>query len=313
MLKINYIRKDNNYKKDFLRDFTIAGISAAISKSVTYPIANFKHLAWTPSISSLAMVYDHPYLGLLNYATALPGKEGRKLIWSGYLKNVIIHTKIEGLNFAFKDRYKQIFKPQDENASCYRKLAGNSLAGGLAGATTLCLVHPLDLAGIRLEADGAGNYKGLSHCLTSILKSEGPVGLYRGFGISLLGSFVYRAAYFGLYDTGKNFLGTGLLANSVAAFAVATFSWSLAVPFDTVRRKMMWLSGTTGAEREYTGSIQALFSAFRSRKSLFEKIFKPPDFPFRRQGSFLMLILYDRLHTAYKNKESERGEGEPNK
>ena len=44
---------------------------------------------------------------------------------------------------------------------------------------------------------------GLSNCLTKIYKSDGMYGLYRGFNISVQGIIVYRAAYFGLFDTLK--------------------------------------------------------------------------------------------------------------
>lgn len=40
-------------------------------------------------------------------------------------------------------------------------------------------------------------------CLAKTVKSDGVVGLYRGLTISVLGIIPYRAAYFGLFDTGK--------------------------------------------------------------------------------------------------------------
>lgn len=38
------------------------------------------------------------------------------------------------------------------------------------------------------------------------MKSDGIYGLYRGFGISVVGIIAYRASYFGMFDTGKVFL-----------------------------------------------------------------------------------------------------------
>eukprot|EP00350_Pseudokeronopsis_sp_OXSARD2_P006064 CAMPEP_0170543080 /NCGR_PEP_ID=MMETSP0211-20121228/2314_1 /TAXON_ID=311385 /ORGANISM="Pseudokeronopsis sp., Strain OXSARD2" /LENGTH=102 /DNA_ID=CAMNT_0010846365 /DNA_START=320 /DNA_END=628 /DNA_ORIENTATION=- len=84
-------------------------------------------------------------------------------------------------------------------------------SGGAAGATSLMFVYPLDFARTRLAADvgkGDGNreFSGLVNCLTKILQKDGPYGLYRGFGISVVGIIFYRAAYFGMFDTGKVFL-----------------------------------------------------------------------------------------------------------
>ena len=43
----------------------------------------------------------------------------------------------------------------------------------------------------------------MGDCLGKIFKSDGFLGLYRGFGVSVLGIMVYRGVYFGTYDTAK--------------------------------------------------------------------------------------------------------------
>jgi len=83
-------------------------------------------------------------------------------------------------------------------------------SGGAAGATSLTFVYPLDFGRTRLAADvGQGKareFTGLVDCLTKVAKSDGVSGLYRGFGISVIGIIAYRAAYFGMFDTGKEFM-----------------------------------------------------------------------------------------------------------
>lgn len=87
---------------------------------------------------------------------------------------------------------------------------GNMLSGGAAGATSLMFVYPLDFARTRLAADvGKGTereFNGLVDCIQKIFKHDGPIGLYRGFGISVLGIIAYRASYFGMFDTGKVYM-----------------------------------------------------------------------------------------------------------
>lgn len=46
-------------------------------------------------------------------------------------------------------------------------------------------------------------FKGLGDCLVKITKSDGIKGLYQGFSVSVQGIIIYRAAYFGIYDTAK--------------------------------------------------------------------------------------------------------------
>ncbi|KAL6054191.1 hypothetical protein STEG23_037367 [Scotinomys teguina] len=121
-------------------------------------------------------------------------------------------SKTAALNFAFKDKYKQIvLGGVDKRIQFWRYFAGNMASGGAAGATSLCFVYPLDFARTRLAADvgkaGAEReLKGLAECLVKIYKSDGIRGLYQGFNVSVHGIIIYRAAYFGIYDTAKGML-----------------------------------------------------------------------------------------------------------
>ena len=46
-------------------------------------------------------------------------------------------------------------------------------------------------------------FNGLVDVYVKTLKSDGVQGLYRGLTVSMVGIFVYRGTYFGLYDTLK--------------------------------------------------------------------------------------------------------------
>eukprot|EP00345_Euplotes_harpa_P000455 CAMPEP_0168327148 /NCGR_PEP_ID=MMETSP0213-20121227/5733_1 /TAXON_ID=151035 /ORGANISM="Euplotes harpa, Strain FSP1.4" /LENGTH=98 /DNA_ID=CAMNT_0008330013 /DNA_START=297 /DNA_END=590 /DNA_ORIENTATION=- len=81
-------------------------------------------------------------------------------------------------------------------------------AGGAAGAASLFVVYPMDFARTRMGADlgktaADRQFTSLHNCLYRIMKHDGFFGLYQGFGVSVVGIFIYRAAYFGLYDTLK--------------------------------------------------------------------------------------------------------------
>lgn len=139
----------------------------------------------------------------------IPKEQGYISFWRGNLANVIRYFPTQALNFAFKDKYKNIFlNGVDRHTQFWRYFAGNLASGGAAGATSLCFVYPLDFARTRLAADvGKGpnerEFKGLGNCLTKIAKSDGIKGLYQGFSVSIQGIIIYRAAYFGMYDTAK--------------------------------------------------------------------------------------------------------------
>lgn len=56
------------------------------------------------------------------------------------------------------------------------------------------------------KAGGEREFTGLGNCLSKIFKADGISGLYRGFGVSVQGIIIYRAAYFGFYDTARGML-----------------------------------------------------------------------------------------------------------
>jgi len=81
----------------------------------------------------------------------------------------------------------------------------NMASGGLAGAGSLCVVYPLDYARTRLASDvgsGKRDFNGLGDCLKKTASGpKGPIALYNGFGVSVMGIIPYRGVYFGLYDS----------------------------------------------------------------------------------------------------------------
>ena len=54
------------------------------------------------------------------------------------------------------------------------------------------MVHVNRLAADVGKAGAEREFKGLGDCLTKIFKSDGLVGLYRGFGVSVQGIIIYR-------------------------------------------------------------------------------------------------------------------------
>lgn len=107
---------------------------------------------------------------------------------------MIRYFPTQALNFALKDKYKYIFlNGVDKNTQLGRYFLGNFASGAAAGATSLCIVYPLDFARTRLAADvgvrskSTREFTGLGDCLTKTYKSDGLIGLYRGFSVSIQG------------------------------------------------------------------------------------------------------------------------------
>jgi solute carrier family 25 (adenine nucleotide translocator) protein 4/5/6/31 len=208
------------------------------------------------------------------------------------------------LNFAFKDTYKAMFlKGVDKKTQFWRYFAGNLAAGGAAGATSLLVVYPLDFARTRLAADmgkaskdGSADtrqFKGMGDCLYQIATKEGPIGLYRGFVVSLYGIIVYRAAFFGGYDTMKGMLMPKTVFESwMCAQVVTTIAGLVSYPFDTVRRRMMMQAGKKEQLYKNTADCWAKIFAAEGMNGFFKGATANI---IRGSGGAIVLVMYDEI------------------
>merc|ERR1719147_118712 len=249
----------------------------------------------------------------MDCVTRIPKEQGFMSFWRGNLANVIRYFPTQALNFAFKDKYKSMFLDGvDKKTQFWRFFAGNLASGGAAGATSLCFVYPLDFARTRLGADvgkGAGQreFKGLGDCLIKIFKADGISGLYRGFFVSVQGIIIYRAAFFGLYDTAKGMSGkTNILVSWAIAQTVTTASGIISYPFDTVRRRLMMQSGRKGGDVMYKGTIDWWKKIAKNEgagaffKGAFSDIL-------RGTGGALVLVMYDEIQVLLFGKKIGSG------
>uniref|UniRef100_A0A8C0R4Q9 ADP/ATP translocase n=1 Tax=Canis lupus dingo TaxID=286419 RepID=A0A8C0R4Q9_CANLU len=230
----------------FTKDFLAGGVSAAISKTVVAPIEQVKLLLQVQHASK-QITADKQSKGIIDCVVWIPKEQGVLSYWRGNLAKVIRHFPTQALNFAFKDKYKQIFLGGvDKRIQFWRYFAENLTSGGTAGATSLCFMYPLDFARTRLAADvgkaGAEReFRGLGDCLK--MKSDGIKGLYQGFNVSGQGIIIYRAAYFGIYDTAKGMFpdpkNTHIFISWMIAQYITAVAGLTSYPFDTVHRRMM--------------------------------------------------------------------------
>nr|XP_027218156.1 ADP/ATP translocase 3-like [Penaeus vannamei]AEZ68611.1 adenine nucleotide translocase [Penaeus vannamei] len=300
----------------FVKDFLAGGIAAAVSKTAVAPIERVKLLLQVQAVSKQISA-DQAYKGMVDCFVRIPKEQGVLAYWRGNLANVIRYFPTQALNFAFKDKYKQIFLGGvDKKTQFWRFFLGNLASGGAAGATSLCFVYPLDFARTRLAADigkGAGQreFNGLGDCLVKIFKADGLGGLYRGFGVSVQGIIIYRAAFFGLYDTAKGMLpdpkSAGIIVSWAIAQTVTTISGIISYPFDTVRRRMMMQSGRKGADIIYKNTIDCWRKVAKNEgtgaffKGAFSNVL-------RGTGGALVLVLYDEIQVLLFGTKSGGGE-----
>lgn len=280
-------------------NFLAGGISAAVSKTIVAPIERVKLLLQV-QYANPNIPKEQQYAGIGDCFSRVTAEQGYMALWRGNLANVIRYFPTQALNFACKDTYKKWLCPYNPKTEPIKFFMGNMASGGAAGATSLCVVYPLDFARTRLAADvgdaeGKREFNGLVDCLKKIAQKDGAGGLYQGFGISVIGIIFYRASYFGLFDTGKAVL-LGDKPNILAVFAlgqiVTVSAGIVSYPLDTVRRRLMMTSGSK--EKLYNGTVDCFTKILQNEggKAFFKGCLSNV---IRGTGGALVLTFYDKI------------------
>ena len=244
---------------------------------------------------------DKRYRGARDCLKRVIREQGFRSLWRGYLVTIFRYFNTNSFTFAMNSHYKKI-NIYDKDKDPFKFLTANLFAGAAAGMTNWLVFYPLDFARTRLAVDVGKNYadrqfKNIFDWYYKILKSDGFTGLYRGLGITLLLTILYRSTYFGLFDTGKAYLFTDPKKQNL--FLLWMFgTWTTAFgnfmfyPLDTVRKRLQMQSGRV--DKQYTTAIQCIQTIYRKEgpfgfyKGVVPNIFKA-------FGGSMVLVLNDKM------------------
>jgi solute carrier family 25 (adenine nucleotide translocator) protein 4/5/6/31 len=95
---------------NFMLDFMIGGVSAAVSKTLVAPIERVKLLLQVQD-SNKNILPENRYKGIGNCFQRVAAEQGIASFWRGNLANVIRYFPTQALNFACKDFYKTYLCP----------------------------------------------------------------------------------------------------------------------------------------------------------------------------------------------------------
>ena len=112
---------------------------------------------------------------------------------------------------------------------------------------------------------------------------------------------MYRAAFFGGYDTAKSYFlkdtrNPPVLQSWLIAQTVTTMAGFISYPFDTVRRRMMMQAGR--GEKLYSSTLNCWLNIARKEGS--KAFFKGAlSNVIRGSGGALVLVLYDQFQRVF--------------
>ena len=142
-------------------------------------------------------------------------------------------------------------------------VAHRLISGAGAGVVACAATYPLDLVRTRLATQTTQvRYLGVQHCLSSIYAAEGPRGLYRGLGATLVGVAPSLALNFAVYESLRSRAARAAPNAPSTALALVAGSASGAVsavvcfPLDLVRRRMQLPQEAEGGRRVGRGILE---------------------------------------------------------
>ncbi|KAL6313543.1 hypothetical protein AAG906_005496 [Vitis piasezkii] len=238
--------------KGFMIDVLMGGVSAAVSKSAAAPIERVKLLIQNQDEMIKVGRLSEPYKGITDCFARTIKDEGVISLWRGNTAN---------------NYFKRLFNFKKDRDGYWKWFSGNLASGGAAGASSLLFVYSLFYARTRLANDakaakkgGERQFNGLIDVYKKTIKSDGIVGLYRGFNISCVGIIVYRGLYFGIF-----------LASFMLGWGITIGIGLASYPIDTARRRMMM---TSGEAVKYKSSFDAFSQILKNEgaRSLFKGV-----------------------------------------
>ena len=148
------------------------------------------------------------------------------------------------------------------------------MSGALAGAFADIVTHPVCTIKARLMAQGAAStaaaegaaetvvYNGLLDGFRRTIATEGPLAVYKGLGVVLLGAAPAQALYFGGMKGTQAILGDSSSANFAAGLAAQLTGSLTWVPMEVIKEKMM-IQGTVKTVKTHSGSFSMIANVLK--------------------------------------------------
>ncbi|KAK4545982.1 hypothetical protein LTR36_002546 [Oleoguttula mirabilis] len=179
--------------------------------------------------------------------------EGVAALYKGCSTLVIGSVGKDGVRFLSFDTIKNQFKdPETGTLSPMRSLAAGMLSGVVASITCVTPTERIKTALID-DARNEKRYLSMMHCIKTVLKENGFIGLYRGFAGTTLKQAGATAFRMGTYNILKDYEKEHDIAQNTATnFAngsVAGIVTTLATqPFDTIKTRCQSSRGASTVE-----------------------------------------------------------------
>jgi len=253
-----FVTKKDTGVKTVIKGFLTGGTQAA----VTYPTEYIK------TQLQLQSKVNPEYNGIIDCAKKTVNEHGVKGLYRG------AGVRIIGAGFQQMFRwgaYTNLVNTIGRDEKGKLSPAMNVVCGMGAGVCeAVCAVTPVETVKTRVTDDqrrGTGNYKGSADAIVKIMKSEGPMGLYRGAFPTILKQGTNQAVrmplqvqIFALISFGDETKKQNPIYNGTAGFLAGCGSVMLTQPQDCVKSRMQ----SEAAKELYKGTVDCAMQMLKT-------------------------------------------------
>ncbi|KAJ2166319.1 mitochondrial aspartate-glutamate transporter agc1, partial [Coemansia sp. RSA 353] len=282
-------------------NFAIGAVAGGIGAAVVYPIDLVKTRMQN---QRAAVVGEMLYKNSIDCFRKVIRNEGILGLYRGLGPQLVGVAPEKAIKLTVNDFVRSRFTNKQTGEIA---VAGEMLAGAMAGASQVVFTNPLEIVKIRLQIQGemlkeaVGSTKAISRSgAITIIKELGLVGLYKGASACLLRDVPFSAIYFTCYShlkkdvfrEGERQLGMLdlLLAGAIAGMPAAY----LTTPADVIKTRLQVVAKQ--GETVYTGLTDAARKIYKEEG--FKAFFKGgPARIFRSSPQFgATLMCYELFH-----------------
>lgn len=205
-------------------------------------------------------------LPILQQLRNLLATEGMRGFFKGNAANCLKVAPTKGIQFLTFEAFKRLIvrvrrRKTHSDGSAPLAAIERFIAGGMAGIVAATICYPLDTAKTLLTAHSE-RFHGVLGTITSVARTQGLGGLYRGLGPTLFAMMPYAGLDFAIYEQLKLFYlrRNKKEANLFILLFIGAFAGAVAQtvchPLDVLRKRLQ-LQGISGRPIQYKSMVDA--------------------------------------------------------
>lgn len=247
------------------------GAAGALTRAVTQP---FDVLKIRFQLQLEPISYGSKYASVIQATRSIVREEGFSALWSGHIPAQLLSITYGVFQFSTFEQLIELCVRSDQTLYNSHKHSIDFSCGAVAACIATVFSYPFDTLRTRLIAEQKTNkaYLGISHAFSTMVRTEGPASLFKGFiptvaqiaphagiqfavyrlfSVDILSKVTYFQRHVGKDSTVKTNVIANLLAGSVAGFTAKTFIY----PFDVVKKRLQ----IQGFQHHRTGFGRQIF------------------------------------------------------